>query len=112
MGPDLRLLHPIVGRFARDGDVVHVALAQAGATNANESSLLLQFRYARAADVSHAALQTADELVDHHRDGAAIRHAALNSFRYKLREPVSGIAVFAEPCVLRALFFRTLEVAL
>ena len=37
------LLHPIVGSFAGDDHVVHVAFAQAGAADASETRFLLQF---------------------------------------------------------------------
>jgi len=48
-------LHParIVRRFARDGDVVHMALAQAGAGDAHELCLLLELGDVLCADIAH-----------------------------------------------------------
>src|SRR5689334_12046949 len=85
-GPSL--FDSVVGGFLGDGDVVDVAFAQAGVADTDEARLLLDLGDAGAADVSHAALETADELVDHHGDGAAIGNTALDTFRYELGETV------------------------
>ena len=86
------LFDGIVRGFARDHNVVYVALAQAGAADADESCLLQQFRNRRAPAVAHARLQAPDHLVDDHRDRAAVGHAPFDAFRDKLRQAV-GFAV-------------------
>jgi len=50
------LLNSIVGSFARDHDIVHMALAKAGAANTHEARLLQQFANRGAAAISHARL--------------------------------------------------------
>src|SRR5438876_6904348 len=81
---DFRLLQVIVRRLAGDDDVVNVALAQAGAADADKARLLLQFGNAGAADVTHPRAQAADELLRHHRKRTAIGNPTFNSFRNKL----------------------------
>src|SRR5215471_7775093 len=90
------LFGAIVGSFARDHDVVHVALAQAGAANADELRLFLQFPDRSAADVAHTALHAADKLVDDHADRPAIRNAALDAFRHQLRQAIAIAVVVRE----------------
>src|SRR3569833_1555583 len=85
----------VVGSFLGNGDVVDVAFAEAGVADANEARLLLYLGDAGAADIPHAALETADELVDHHGNGTAIGNAAFDTFRNKLRETVSGAVAVA-----------------
>src|SRR5215472_16666681 len=86
---NLRLLHPVIGRFARDHYIVHVALAQACAANAHEFGFLLQFRNARAAYVTHTTLHAADKLVHDHSYCAAIWDPPFNAFRNKFRQAIS-----------------------
>src|SRR5205807_10100854 len=57
------LFHSIVGRFFRDDDVMHVALAQPSGGDSNEPALLGEFLQRRRSHVAHAALESADELV-------------------------------------------------
>src|SRR5579875_722651 len=82
------LLDMVVRRFARDDDVVHVALAQSGAGDAHKPRLLLQFANCSAAEIAHAGAQSADELVDHGLERPAIRHAAFNALGHKLGQAV------------------------
>src|SRR5262245_5602865 len=56
------LLHPIVRRFLRDDDVVHVAFAQPCGAHANELRVALQRRDVFAAAIAHAGAQAAREL--------------------------------------------------
>src|SRR5271169_6333737 len=74
------LFDGIVWGLAGDHDVVHVAFAQAGAADADEARFLQQLWNRRAAAVAHARLQSADHLVDDHRDRAAVGNASLNTF--------------------------------
>src|SRR5262245_51825998 len=60
----------IIGRFAGDGDVVHVAFAQAGGGDFHEARLLAQFLQVAGADIAHGRAQAADELVQDVRHGA------------------------------------------
>src|SRR5205807_4770144 len=83
------LLDGIVGGFARDHDVVHMALAKTGAADAYEARLLQQFGNRGAATISHARLQPSHHLVDDHRDRAAIGHAPFNAFGDEFVEPVA-----------------------
>jgi len=62
------LFDRIVGGFTRDHDVVHMALAKAGAADAHEARLLQQFSNRGASAISHARLQPSNHLVDDHRD--------------------------------------------
>jgi len=55
-GANSKLFNGIVWSFARDHDIVDMALAEARAADADESRLLQQFRDRRAAAVSHARL--------------------------------------------------------
>src|SRR5689334_4439745 len=70
------LFQPVVGSFTRDDYVMHMALAQSGAADADEFSFLLQFRNGPGAAIPHAGAHTAHKLVNHFRQCAAIRHAA------------------------------------
>src|SRR5260370_7688847 len=55
--------HAVVGGFAGDDDIVDVALAEAGRSDAHEFAVLHQPLQVLGADVAHAAAQPADELV-------------------------------------------------
>src|SRR5437879_5876687 len=49
------LFHPIVRRFLRDDNVMHVALAQSRGGDSNEPALLLELLQRRRTNVAHAA---------------------------------------------------------
>ena len=65
-----------------------MALPQSGAGDADEPGILLQLFNIRAAQVTHARPQPAHQLIHHRLQRAAMRHAALNALRNKLREAV------------------------
>src|SRR5450631_1687784 len=87
-----RLFNRIVRSLAGDHHVVDVALAEAGAADAHEASLLQQFWNGGASAITHAGLQSADHLMDDHRDRTAVGNAPFNSLGDELGEAV-GIAV-------------------
>src|ERR1041385_1029918 len=89
------LLHSIVGRFFGDDDVVDVALAQAGGGDAEEAGLCLQLVDVAGAAVAHAALQTADQLVDEIGDRAFGGDAAFDALGNKLAAGFLGVPVAA-----------------
>src|SRR3989441_8241958 len=78
---DAPLFHPIVRRFFRDNDVVHVALAQSRGGDSHESALLAEFLKRRRSHVSHAAFETTDKLVRQWAQLAFIGHTALHALR-------------------------------
>src|SRR5262249_19812208 len=86
---ELCLLDSIVGSFTRDDHVMHVALTQACAADANELRLLLQFRDRLGSAVTHPRSQSADELIHHLCQCSAIRHAPLDPFRNQLAHAVA-----------------------
>src|SRR5258707_6073821 len=61
----VRLLDPVIRGLARDDDIMHVALTQAGAADAGEARLLLQFRNAPGPAHGHAGAQSAHQLIHH-----------------------------------------------
>src|ERR1700738_4634427 len=85
-----RLLHMIVGRLAGDDDVVDMALPEAGVGDADKLRLLLQVLDGFAAQVAHAGLQAAYELVDHGLQRPAVGYAAFDALGHELRQPVLG----------------------
>ncbi len=58
-----RLFDPVIGRFLRDDDIVHVAFAQTGGRDAHEACFLLQLRERPATAVAHSGAQSADQLI-------------------------------------------------
>src|ERR1039458_9281781 len=92
---DRLLLHPVVGRFLRDDDVVHVALAQAGGRDAQEARLGLQLGDAAGAAVPHAGAQAADHLIDQLGERPFGGHAAFDAFGNHFDVGILGIAVVA-----------------
>src|SRR6185437_588237 len=78
-----RLFNLIVRRFTGDDHIMHVALAQPSAADANKPCLLLQVRNGVGAAVAHPGTQSANQLINHGRQRTPIRHAALNPFRNK-----------------------------
>src|SRR3546814_15438223 len=71
----------VVGRLARDGDVVHVALPEARIGDLHEARVLLQIGDGGAAGVAHGRAQAADELVDDGADRAHLGTPAPAPFR-------------------------------
>jgi len=78
----------VVRRLASNDHVVHVTFAQAGAGDTNKLRLLLQFRNAGTAEVSHAGAQPADKLEDHGFQGPTVGHASLNALGDKLGQAI------------------------
>src|SRR5262249_45181848 len=74
----------IVRALAGDGDVVGVALVQAGAGDAHELGLGVQLGERAGADIAHGGAQAAGELVQHGRGRALVRHLAFDPFRHQL----------------------------
>src|SRR5580658_257399 len=110
------LLDMVVGRLPGNDYVVHVALAQSGAGDANEVCILLQLANRPAAHVTHARSQPAHQLENHAFERPAIGHAPLDPFRHILRQPVL-VGAFALHNALGALLLAChvaarLEVAL
>src|SRR6188768_3757770 len=66
------LLRSVIRGFLRDGDVVDVALAEAGGGDANQLCLLLEPADAAAAAISHPGPQAADKLVHHGGDATLV----------------------------------------
>src|SRR5258708_1624041 len=74
----------IVGAFARDGHVVHVAFAQAGARDAHELGLAVQLGKRARPHIAHGGAQAAAELMQHGRGRALVGHLAFDAFRHEL----------------------------
>ena len=53
----------VIGAFARDGHVVHVAFAQARRRHPQKAGLFLQVAYVRAPAVAHSSPQSANQLI-------------------------------------------------
>src|SRR6266702_1747327 len=79
-------LHPagVIRTFARDGDVVDVALAQARSGDAHELRLLMELGKVFRPDISHRRPQAARELMHDVADRALVRHLALDALRHQL----------------------------
>src|SRR5690606_28981482 len=69
----------VVRRLAGDLDVVHVALARAGAGDADHDRLAAHLVDGRAADVAHGRAQPTGELVDDGAQRAAVRDPPLDA---------------------------------
>src|SRR4051812_45138405 len=74
----------IVRALARDGDVVHVAFAQARAGDAHELGLAVQLRHVTRTDITHGGAQAAGELMQHGRGSTFVGHLALDTLGYQL----------------------------
>src|SRR5579872_1570054 len=74
----------VVRRFLGDKDIVYVAFALAGFAHADELRATAQLAEAVRADVAHARLQSADELLDVRCQRSAMRHAAFDAFGHDL----------------------------
>jgi len=81
----LPLFQPIVGSFLGDDYIVNVRLAQPGASDANELTLILKFSDVATPCVAHSRTQSAHQLGRHLRDGALIGNAALDTLWNQLR---------------------------
>src|SRR5262249_37727082 len=84
--PSERGLPParIIRALAGDRNIVHVALAHAGAGNAHELRLLVQLAQVLRTDIAHGGAQPAGELVQHRRHRAFVRYLALDAFGHEL----------------------------
>src|SRR5450631_955273 len=82
------LLDVVVGCFAGDDDVVHMALAETGAGDAHKLRPLLQFCNGSTAKVAHPRSKAADKLIDHGFEWSAIGNATFNSFGNKFGEAI------------------------
>src|ERR1700694_4680810 len=74
----------IIRAFARDGHVMHMALAQAGGGDAQEYRLVVEFRDIARANIPPPRAQPAGKLVQHRRGRALIGNLALDAFRHEL----------------------------
>src|SRR5215471_9614287 len=83
------LLECVIGSFACDDHIMHMALAQPGPADTHETRFLLQFRDGLATAVAHAGTQTSDHLVDDHGHRTAVGHAAFDAFRDELGKAVA-----------------------
>src|SRR5579859_475861 len=68
----------VVRAFARDGHVMHVALALARPGDTDELRLGLEGAQARRPDIAHGGAQAADQLMQHRGDRSLVRHLALD----------------------------------
>ena len=68
-----------------------MALAQSGVADADEPRLLLKFLDIRATNIAHPTAQTAYQLQNHHRHRAAVGHAAFDSLRDQLGQPIAVV---------------------
>src|SRR5439155_26898096 len=94
----------IIRGFARDGDVVDVAFAQARAGDADELRLLVEFRQIARADIAHRRSETTGELVHHVADRALVGHLALDALGDQLQRVLD---VLLKVAVGRAARHRT-----
>src|SRR6266699_5226558 len=76
----LPVLDGVVGSLFGDHHVVGVALAQAGAGDANEARLFLHLLDGGAAGIAHRLAQAADQLVDQRPQHAFVGYARLDTF--------------------------------
>src|SRR5664280_226358 len=95
-GLGCRLLNAVIGGFASDHYVMHMALAQAGSADAHEARLLLQFGDGGTACVTHSAFYPTHELVHDHADSATIGNASFDAFWNELGETVAVGAVLQQ----------------
>src|SRR5262249_36536200 len=72
--------HAVVGGFASDDDVMDVRLAKTGGGDADELGFFGEIFERGRADVPHAALQAADELIAKRGERAFVGDAALDAF--------------------------------
>src|SRR5262249_5472162 len=100
--PRSKSIQPIIRRFLRDRNVVHVRLAHTGAGNADEMRFGVHLVDGRAADVTHRGAQSAGELVHDAAQRSAVRNAALDAFRHEF----VGVGLDLEITILRTLLHR------
>src|SRR6266542_1671304 len=81
------LLRSIVRRLFRDGDVVHVALAEPGGRDPDKLCLALQSGKRPAAAVAHPCTQSANELMNHRRDAAFVGDTPFDALGHELFTP-------------------------
>ena len=92
-----RLLCRIVWRFARDHHIVHVAFAQAGATDADKAGFLQQFRNGGTTTVAHARLQAADHLMHGYDDAIMEGWSTLSVIAGRTNRVQLGTIHLAQP---------------
>src|SRR6185312_3197744 len=74
----------VIRTLARDGHVVDVALAQAGARDTHELRLGVEVGQILAAHIAHRGAQAAGQLVQHVGDRALVGYLALDAFGHEL----------------------------
>src|SRR6187401_3491612 len=72
---------------------MHVALAHARGRHANELGIALQRLDVGAPAIAHPGAQTANQLVDHRRHAALVRHTTLDAFRHQLLRAVTAFDI-------------------
>src|SRR5690606_23308320 len=75
--------HPVIRRFLRDADVMHVAFADAGGGDADELGFGAHFFHVAATGEAHAGAQAADQLEDDGGHRAFVGHAAFDAFGHQ-----------------------------
>src|SRR4029079_9787456 len=88
-----RRLQVIIRRLLRNHHVVHVALAQPLARDADELPVFAQITEGARRGVAHAGTEPADELLHDARERAAVRHTALDAFGDELFVRCAGLSV-------------------
>src|SRR6476646_11914477 len=82
--PKTQRSETVVRRFASDRDVVRVRLAQSRHRYANELGIRTQRVNRAAADIAHAAPQSADHLREHVTYWSLVGNAPFDPFRNEL----------------------------
>src|SRR5665647_522632 len=93
---------PVIRGLAGNYDIVYVGLAETGCGDLDKPGLLMEFLNGGGPGIAHTGTQTAEQLVNHLRDRAAVGHLALNALWYQF----AGFAVL-EIAVAGALFHGT-----
>src|SRR6266704_3633848 len=78
------LFHLIVGCLAGDDDVVNVAFAEPGGSDAHKPAVLLQLAKIGGAAISHSAAQAAGKLIDEAAERPFVGHAPLHALGHGL----------------------------
>src|SRR5947208_16001175 len=77
-------LNSVIRGFLGDLHVVHMRLADARRRDFDKFGTTAHLVDRRAAAVAHRGPDSAHELMDHCREGALVRHAALDTLRHEL----------------------------
>src|SRR5215471_20419096 len=94
------LFDAVVGGFLGDDHVVDVGFAQAGGGDAHEATLFREFRERAGADIAHARLEAAHELVGEARERALVGDASF----YTFRDGLAALRAFLRIAIGRASF--------